>query len=153
MTLWKLLAKTIKNPLTEYQIIYILRQITAGLCHIHSKGYAHRDIKTENILIMDDGTVRICDFGSCTNEFMNTDDIKTSKVSGVEREIGKNTTWMYRPPELIDLKQGYQIDQHMDMWMLGIIAYIMAYYKSPFKSTESEEALAKEILGKQIKLP
>ena len=46
MTLWQLLAKTVHNPLTELQLIYILKQITSGLHHIHSKGYAHRDIKT-----------------------------------------------------------------------------------------------------------
>lgn len=34
---------------------------------------------------MDDGSIRICDFGSCTTDFMNTDDIKTSKVSFIEK--------------------------------------------------------------------
>ena len=37
--------------------------------------------------------------------------------------------------------------------MLGIIAYIMVYYKSPWKNVDSEEALVKEIIGKEVKLP
>ena len=71
-TLWSKISDTVSNPISEEEIIYILREVTSGLKHIHSKGYAHRDIKTENILIMGDGTLTICDFGSCTNDFMNS---------------------------------------------------------------------------------
>ena len=86
---------------------------------------------------MDDGSIRICDFGSCTNEFMNTDDIKTSKAGHYQKEFGCYTTVMFRPPELINFDWGYRIDQQMDMWMLGCIAYILCYYKVPFKGAES----------------
>lgn len=54
-TLWEKIHSTILNPLPEEEILFIMREVTSGLRHIHSKGYAHRDIKAENILIMTDG--------------------------------------------------------------------------------------------------
>lgn len=72
MTLWEMTASTVLNRMSEDQIIYILREVTSGLKYLHSKGLAHRDIKSENILLMNDGNICICDFGSCTNDFMSS---------------------------------------------------------------------------------
>lgn len=75
MTLWEYIYSTMMNPMPEEQIVFVLREVSSGLRYLHSKGLAHRDIKAENILLMNDGSVCICDFGSCTNDFMNSREI------------------------------------------------------------------------------
>jgi MAP/microtubule affinity-regulating kinase len=52
-----------KKFLTERQAKPIFRQIIYGLAHIHSRNVLHRDIKLDNILLDQDGGVKICDFG------------------------------------------------------------------------------------------
>ena len=49
--------------LTEPQIAYICRQVLEGLRYIHNCNRLHRDIKSDNILVGDDGSVKIADFG------------------------------------------------------------------------------------------
>lgn len=46
-------------------IRFILSEILTGLDYIHSSGYAHNDLKTENILIVGNGHIKITDFGAC----------------------------------------------------------------------------------------
>lgn len=48
---------------TKMQLKYLLQQIVLGLRHMHSKGIMHRDIKGGNILINDQGIVKLADFG------------------------------------------------------------------------------------------
>lgn len=54
------------NYFQEIQIIKILNDVCKALKIIHEKGYAHRDIKLENILLNEDGNYKLCDFGSVT---------------------------------------------------------------------------------------
>ena len=68
MNIWELITNTMDKHLTETQVVYILRQIAKGLQHIHSKRCSHRSIKVENILIMDDGRVKICDFSNSSKD-------------------------------------------------------------------------------------
>lgn len=68
MNMVDMISKTMTNHITETQVIYILRQIASGLQHIHSKKCAHRSIKAENILLMDDGRVKICDFSNSSKD-------------------------------------------------------------------------------------
>lgn len=52
--------------ITEATLKTIAISILRGLKVIHSSGYAHRDIKIENVLIGKDKKMKLCDFGSCT---------------------------------------------------------------------------------------
>eukprot|EP00493_Phyllostaurus_siculus_P002418 UN02431 len=89
----------------------ILKQLTAGLQHLHDFNYVHRDIKPENIMLMDDGTVKILDLGlSCRLENM-TDRKKT--VCGTEG---------YLAPEIVS-QEGY--DERVDIFSLGCVLYKM----------------------------
>lgn len=45
----------------------------------------------------------------------------------------KNTTLMYRPPEMIELYLRYPVNEKVDIWMLGCILYILCFYKHPFQ--------------------
>jgi serine/threonine protein kinase len=91
---------------SEPQIKSFIQQILEGVKEIHSKGYIHRDLKTSNILIQNDGTLKICDFG-------------LSKHKNKEQLTNNVVTRWYKCPELLlgSTKYGPEID----IWSVGCI--------------------------------
>jgi AP2-associated kinase len=65
---------------------------------MHSKGIFHNDVKVENVLLANDGTAKLCDFGSSTREKIDLSVIPKGKVYKYEERFEKHTTLMYRPP-------------------------------------------------------
>ena len=51
------------ESLSEDLIAYILREVLAGLAYLHGSNLLHRDIKGQNVLITQDGRIRLIDFG------------------------------------------------------------------------------------------
>jgi serine/threonine protein kinase len=51
--------RKLKEPLAKY----VFRQVVEGLFYCHAKGIVHRDIKLDNLLLDEQGSVKICDFG------------------------------------------------------------------------------------------
>ncbi|KAJ0237043.1 hypothetical protein HA466_0249680 [Hirschfeldia incana] len=94
---------------TEQQVKCYMKQILSGLEHCHSQGVLHRDIKGSNLLIEDDGVLRIGDFGLATFFDAGIRQKMTTRVV---------TLW-YRAPEL--LHGAVEYDVGIDLWSAGCI--------------------------------
>ncbi|KAL4566708.1 hypothetical protein LXL04_030830 [Taraxacum kok-saghyz] len=100
---------------TEPQVKCYMKQLLSGLDHCHKNGVLHRDIKGSNLLIDNDGILKIADFGLAS--FFNPQ-IKQPMTSRVV------TLW-YRPPELLLGATYYGVS--VDLWSAGcILAELLA---------------------------
>ena len=97
----------------------IARQICDGLVEAHRLGIVHRDLKPQNIMIDEEGDVRIMDFGIASS-------IETKGATLPGMMIG---TPEYMSPEQID---GGEVDARSDIYSLGIIIYELLTGKTPF---------------------
>uniref|UniRef100_A0AAQ4QYR4 Cyclin G associated kinase n=1 Tax=Gasterosteus aculeatus aculeatus TaxID=481459 RepID=A0AAQ4QYR4_GASAC len=88
----------------------------------------------ENLLISNQGTIKLCDFGSSTTVSHYPDySWSAQKRSMVEDEITRNTTPAYRTPEMIDLYSNFPINDKQDIWALGCILYLLCFKQHPFE--------------------
>ncbi|KAK1300948.1 putative serine/threonine-protein kinase [Acorus calamus] len=109
------LAATPGIKFTEPQVKCYMQQLLRGLEHCHTHGVLHRDIKGSNLLIDNNGILKIADFGLATVFHPNQTQPLTSRVV---------TLW-YRPPELLLGATEYGVA--VDMWSTGcILAELLA---------------------------
>lgn len=98
-----------KTYLSDLKIKSIMYQLLRAMDHMHKNGIFHRDIKPENILVANDDTIKVADFGSCRGIY--------SKLPFTEYI---STRW-YRAPECL-LTDGYY-NYKMDMWGVGCVFF------------------------------
>ncbi|KAA6383786.1 MAG: putative serine/threonine-protein kinase Nek6 [Streblomastix strix] len=108
-------------------------QITRALDHLHSHNVMHCDLKPANILVNQDGSIRLGDFG--LSREMNEDYYKT--ITG---------TKVYMAPEVHLLKR---MNFHSDIFSLGVIIFQLITGHHPFES-DSEEAMIDKIKKNQV---
>jgi len=133
-SIFDLMAKYESTRLAEKQIIFIMREVCEGVKALHSMRppIAHRDLKIENVLL-NNKRFKLCDFGSCSTSIVDFAKVPQSQYHNYEEEYDKNTTLMYRPPEMCDPYQKLIVSEKVDVWMLGCILYTMCFYKHPFQ--------------------
>jgi serine/threonine-protein kinase len=119
-------------PMDAEVAVSILRQIAEGLDHAHSQGVVHRDVKPANILIRNDRTVKIADFGIAH--------IAAQTLTQQGTTLG---TPAYMSPEQI---QGLKVEGKADQFSLAVLAYQMLSGKRPFDAA-NEQNLILEIMS------
>ena len=129
-TLKQLLQK--RGALTLSEVIDIMLQLTDGLAHAHEAYIIHRDIKPQNIMIQDDGLVKITDFGIAM-ALNATQLTQTNSVMGSVH---------YLPPEQANGK-GSTIKS--DIYSLGILMYELLTGSVPFKGDNAVEIALKHL--------
>lgn len=119
MSIYHMIKKQPNQRLPEDQCRPIFRQVVEGIAYMHKKGYVHRDLKLDNILIdPTTKTVKIIDFGFS---------LKSSSAEKLSVYCG---TPHYMDPDLVR-KVPYRGDA-ADVWACGIILYIILVGKLPF---------------------
>ncbi len=103
------------------EAVHFMGQILAALQHAHDKGIVHQDIKPQNIMLLQDGTIKVTDFGIA--RFSRTDSDNTS-----ENAIG---SVHYISPEQA---RGEMTDDKADIYSVGVVMYEMLTGKLPFQS-------------------
>ncbi len=115
-----------KVEITENEISSIIYMVLQGIKFIHSKNLIDRDIKGRNILINNDGEVKLCDFGICRPYIKNK----------MKELRGGSPYWM--APEILK-KEEY--DQNIDIWALGITCIELAEYEPPYSKLSPNDVI------------
>jgi serine/threonine protein kinase/Tfp pilus assembly protein PilF len=108
-------------------------QLAEGLGHAHRHQIIHRDVKTDNILLTEEGKVKLTDFG-------------LAKLRGTIHKTKTGSTLgtaAYMSPEQI---RGEEVDQRSDLWSLGVVLYELVTSHLPFPG-EYEAAVTYAILN------
>lgn len=129
-TLKQLLKK--RGSLTLSEAIDVMLQLTDGIAHAHDSYIIHRDLKPQNIMIKDDGQIKITDFGIAM-ALNSTQLTQTNSVMGSVH---------YLPPEQASGK-GCTIKS--DIYSIGIIFYELLSGRLPFKGDNAVEIALKHM--------
>ncbi|XP_061551953.1 mitogen-activated protein kinase kinase kinase kinase 5 isoform X9 [Phycodurus eques] len=120
----------VTGPLSEMQIAYVGRETLQGLGYLHTKGKMHRDIKGANILLTNDGDVKLADFGVAAKI--------TATIAKRKSFIG-TPYWM--APEVAAVEKNGGYNQLCDIWAVGITSIELAELQPPMFDLHPMRAL------------
>jgi serine/threonine protein kinase, bacterial len=136
-TLRELLTE--RGPMPPHAVAAVLRPVLGGLAAAHRAGLVHRDVKPENVLISDEGDVKIVDFGL----------VRAVAAAGITSTSVILGTAAYLSPEQV--RDG-DASPRSDVYAAGIVAYELLTGQTPF-SGDSPLSVAYQRLDTDVPAP
>lgn len=125
------LIKT-KGELSQHFVVSVAMQIATGLAHAHHHGIIHRDIKPHNILITNEGRVKVTDFGIAQ---------AMSSVNLTQTGVVLGSVHYFSPEQA----RGVNVQAASDLYSLGVVMYEMIVGKQPFRGDTPISIALKQI--------
>ena len=132
------LRKRMRSPLTLRSALGYALEIARALAAVHEAGVRHRDLKPGNVMVRDDGTLALIDFGLAKQVAL------TAEVTGAGAIFG---TPYYMSPEQ---GHGEPVDARGDLYSLGVIFFEMLTGAKPY---DGETAMSVIVKHRQAPLP
>lgn len=111
------------RTLPEHIIRFYITQIVIAIGQLHGHGIVHRDLKLENIMLCQNGYLKLIDYGMAK---MLEGDTKAQTLAGTSE---------YMAPEMLAKTRSY--DKGIDWWAVGILIFEMLTGKTPFYTSNS----------------
>jgi serine/threonine-protein kinase len=139
-------ARLGRGPLPRAQCLAVVSQIAAALDAAHAAGVIHRDLKPDNVFLLEGEAVavRVLDFGYAKLADHLVGDPSLTAANAL---LG---TPLYMAPEQVQASR--EVDARADLWSLGVIAYELVVGRAPFPSTNVADLFV-EILTRPVPLP
>jgi tRNA A-37 threonylcarbamoyl transferase component Bud32/DNA-binding NarL/FixJ family response regulator len=135
------LKARLQNPLTADEAIAFLKEVARSLKVVHEAGIIHRDLKPPNVMLRDDGSVVLIDFGLARSLLSGDGSTRTGVLRGSP---------YYMSPEQA---QGEALDARTDLYSLGVILYEMLAGKKPYLGASAIDVLQQHVMAPVPELP
>jgi len=125
----------------------ILLEIARALSAAHQMGLVHRDVKPENVIVRNDGAVKVLDFGIARRFSQGADPVGPTMDGALATMTAEGAlvgTPAYMAPEQL---RGEDIDARADQFAWGVVAYELFAGKLPFRSDKGAVSLMASILS------
>ncbi|GMT23378.1 hypothetical protein PFISCL1PPCAC_14675 [Pristionchus fissidentatus] len=117
---------------TLLSIVDILKQVGLGMNYLHSKNIIHRDLKSNNIFLTHDNTIKIGDFGLATVK---------SRWSGSNQSVQPTGSILWMAPEVIKMKDANPYTTRSDVYSYGVCMYEVLSGCLPYEHINSRDQI------------
>ncbi|CAF0755327.1 unnamed protein product [Adineta steineri] len=135
---YRLLIKQAPRPFRYERIVFHTGEVACALQFLHSKRIVYRDLKPENVLVFEDGHVKLGDFGLCKKDIDQYP--KAVTFCGTQEYIAYE---IYRHCEY---------DENVDWWSLGVFIFELFTFVTPFYD-EDDFQIEENVLHKEVYYP
>jgi eukaryotic-like serine/threonine-protein kinase len=142
-----------RNPPTLYEALDLAMQIAGALQAAHNAGIVHRDIKPDNIMLREDGLVKVLDFGLAKlveQSSFSANSSETSAPTMIQAHTAPGVvmgTASYMSPEQA---RGKPIDARSDIFSLGVVLYEMIAGCKPFRGDTPSDVIASILMKEPV---
>src|SRR6202165_5653533 len=131
-----------RGPMSPPQVFAVMDGVLQALDYAHKHAVVHRDMKPENVLLSDEGMVKVADFGIARL----TDD---TEVGGMATKTGTTVgTPQYMSPEQV---ASSRVDGRSDLYSAGIMLYELVAGQPPFTASEADGPFT--LMAKHVQAP
>jgi DNA-binding NarL/FixJ family response regulator len=135
------LRERLRNPISVEEALYYLRKIAEALRVIHVFGILHRDLKPANVMLREDNSPVLIDFGLARREMDNL------SVTGIGQVLG--SPYYISPEQAL----GHQVDSRTDLYSLGVMFFEMLTGERPYTGMSAMAIMAQQASSPVPRLP